>query len=644
MICVSIQKKNLSQILEILSSGAVEMAEIRLDLCPELSDADIISLFSSSTVALLATCRISEKLCADEAQKKLALAIKAGALFVDVEIEAPKNMASTLQKLAKQNGCRFIRSIHFFDGTPSVGRLEQVTKECFDSGAEIAKIVTTAHSVDDVSKVSSLYNSYPYGSVVAFCMGEKGRDSRFKALKNGAPFTYATLNFEEATAPGQWCYYDIAKALYGDSKFHCFTNVIVPASKSMAQRAIVAATLSDGESFLNGYSDCGDSLSALSLVSSLGFKVEKGSQLSICGKANWNNIASEVFVGESGFLTRFITPIIALKHTSDTIITGEKSLVGRYLKGAEEIMALFGVKLESIDDVCNLSVPFVIKGKLKHGNVTISGKDGSQIISGLIAALPLLKEDSKLLITEPKSIPYLLMTISVLRCFGIVIGYREISCNDGDNKSIELFIKGSQKYSPCTFDLEADWSGAAPFLVAGAIFSNASISCLMLSSSQADKLILDILKAAGAKVDASDGVVRVFKSPLHSFNADLNQAPDLFPIVAILAAFSEGESSIKGLGRLAQKESDRSKSIMLTLNKLGVKCRQNGDTLFIEGHSLSYRFANCLPLCGGSFSSFADHRIVMALKVAQMGASGYVKIDNEECVSKSFPQFCKYFE
>lgn len=621
MICTSLQNKALAELLQILDSGVVEMAEIRLDLCPQLSDADIKDLFSKSPVTLLATCRISDKLNADEAERKLTLAIKAGATFVDVEIEAPADMASRVRKVAKENACRYIRSVHFFDGTPTTERLRQVTADCYESGAEIAKIVTTAHTADDVEKTISLYNTYSDGLLIAFCMGEAGRVSRMDALRKGAPFTYAALNADEATAAGQWSVADMSKALYKNAKHWSAGEIEIPASKSMAQRAIVAAMLAGGESQLNGYSPCDDSESAKRVVKSIA-----------------SHIPPEVFVGESGFLTRFLIPIISVKHNGETVIRGEKSLVGRPLKGAKEIMSALGVELESINGDSNIvSVPLKVKGTLQSGKVTISGKDGSQIISGLMAALPLLREDSEVIIKEPKSIPYLKMTIDVLEKFGIKIGY------DEQKEEIKLVVKGGQQYKPALIDLEADWSGAAPFLIAGAIFSGVTLNHLNLDSVQADNLILEILRKAGARVSVNGTQIRTSKSPLHSFCIDLNQAPDLFPVVSVLAAFSHGESLLKGMERLKVKESDRATAITQMLKQLGVECFQKDDTLHIYGKSLTYRYANNMLLGGGKFTSNADHRMVMALKLAAEGAKGNIEIDNESCVSKSFPDFCKYF-
>ncbi|MCQ2337077.1 MAG: 3-phosphoshikimate 1-carboxyvinyltransferase [Paludibacteraceae bacterium] len=636
MICTSIQNKTLSEITSVLSNPDVEMAEIRLDLCPALSIHDIETLFSTARVPLLATCRISPDMPAEEAERKLTYAAQ-HAHFIDIEIEAPSDMVSRIAKTCNTFGCHLIRSVHFFDGTPSLEALQECVSKCSDGFAEIIKIVTYATDADDVKTVQKLYTPSLAGKLIAFCMGEAGKQSRMDALKFAAPFTYAALSKAEATAPGQWVASDMVKALYGTSGNERFSSIgfdysdiKIPTSKSIAQRAIIAAMMASGESTLKNYHPCEDSESAIALIRSLGTKVTKdGTTLKITG-SGLNNTTDTVFVGESGFLTRFITPILALSGRTIKI-TGEKTLVGRPLKGMAETLKCFGVDID-----CN-SVPFTIKGRLTAGKASISGKDGSQIISGLMAALPLLPSDSEIIVKQPKSVPYIFMTQQVLQKFNI-----DVKC-ERLNDELKISIKGNQTYKPTDFVPEPDWSGAAPMLVAGAIFTGITLKGFNNTSLQADCKIDEILRIAGARTRYSGTETSVAKSPLHSFTTDLNDAPDLFPVVSVLAAFCEGTSLISGLGRLSGKESDRAKAITETLAKLGVKCSQNGDTLTVQGHSLSYRYANNKPLKGGKYTSYKDHRMVMALRIAELGASGRIEIDNTECVAKSYPNFNAYF-
>jgi len=135
----------------------------------------------------------------------------------------------------------------------------------------------------------------------------------------------------------------------------------------------------------------------------------------------------------------------------------------------------------------------------------------------------------------------------------------------------------------------------------------------------------------------------VRKAPLEAFVTDLNNAPDLFPIVAVLASFCSGESRIAGLGRLAGKESNRAEAVLQMLQQMGVDAFTEGDELVVNGESLSSRILRGRLLKGGGYTSRHDHRMVMALKVAELGADGPIVIDDVDCVSKSFPEFLENF-
>lgn len=659
MICVTIQNKNLEEIFNLLdnSNPTIQMAEIRLDSCP-LGKEEIQELFSSSDTPLVATCRTPDHGRWEESEEKLQTAIEAGAAFADLEIEAPKEVGKRLRRSCNEYGSTMIRSCHFFDGTPDAETLASTFERCRKFGGEIVKIVGMAASKDDPKRILSLYDQVESRSLVAFAMGEHGKDSRLECLSKGAPFTYAALSAEESAAPGQWPYDVMSKVLYGDRRLLDGSNVVeMPSSKSFAQRAIMAAALADGNqasTTLHGYSPCGDSEAALEVARSLGVEVTlKGSTLTLAKKQVLSRWDQEGFhVGESGLLTRLMIPLIAAKQSpgKKTLVTGEGTLPGRPLKGASEIMARFGTILrsESSNSDGSIKVPLTVQGPLLPGKSDISGKDGSQLISGLLMALPLLNEDSIIHVHDPKSIPYMFITVDVLKKFGIRIG----SEMEGDEEFMEtqdwglcsgitFKIKGGQKYSPATFDIEGDWSAAANFLVAGAVFGKVQLSGLDTSSLQADISIMDILMDAGASLSQMDdtSVITAQRAPLRAFETDLNNCPDLFPIVSVLAAFCNGTSRIKGLKRLTGKESDRGKAILGMLLKMGVEAQALGDELTVEGHTLESRLLNGTLLNGGEYSSSNDHRMAMALTVASLGADGPVVIDDTACVAKSFPAF-----
>ena len=695
MICTTIQNKNLEQILEALEG--CEMAEIRLDRC-DLSLREIEECFTSD-VPLVATCRIADLIASEPslqdegltpqskeikaaqiAEKRLCKAIEAGARYVDVEIEAPKQMSKRVRNVAHENGTVFIRSFHDFEGTDSLEALKAVVEKCCYHGADIVKVVTMAHSQADVDRVLALYDwchgvsasenekiaSLAEGGLIAFCMGEAGRQSRLDCLKAGAPYTYAALSEDEVAAPGQWGAAEMASALYDGFHFiESSGTPEVPCSKSFAQRAIIAAALASGVSHLRGYTPCGDNEAAIGVAENLGAKVERnGGELTITGIAAGLEALQGVqtlHVGESGLLTRMMIPVMAQLCPSQVEFTGEKTLLERPLTGAREVMEALGATIASSGTNGNdegasdpVRVPLTVKGPLTATRAEISGKHGSQVISGLLMALPFSQKNTSLIVREPKSIPYMFITVEVLKKFGIKIGNDMLGGRDfiesgGDWSlctEIMFKVKGGQRFEAADIDLERDWSAAANFLVAGAIFGKVEMDGLDTTSLQADLSIMDILMDAGAslsQLDGDKGTITVQRAPLKAFAVDASNCPDLFPIISVLAAFCQGTSRIAGVGRLANKESDRAKAIVEMLTQMGVKASVEGDELVVEGHSLAQRLLAQGLLKGGEYTSHHDHRMVMALKVASLGADGPISIDDEVCVEKSFPDFLEMF-
>lgn len=654
MICTSIQNKETDQILEILRGQ--EMAEIRLDRCA-LEEEDIDRLFGESDVPLIATCRMDEEASAPDLLER---AIMAGAKYADLEIEAPAAVGRRIRQACREYGTVLIRSYHNFTETPPLEVLLSLLDRARSFGGEVVKIVTTATSEADNDTIAALYQAAAPGSLVAFCMGEMGKPSRLNALKLGAPFTYACLSEEDASAPGQWTVEAMRKAAYGDFRFVKTPALPMPSSKSFAQRAILAAALAEGTSVLEGYTPCGDNESAISVALALGADVgRQGRTLTIrgIGAAPGCLHLEELHTGESGLLTRLSIPLLAALSPEPVRVTGEKTLLKRPLTSAHDIMAAYGVRLYPEGEgprKTDCFLPLKVAGPLIPGRADVSGKGGSQLLSGLLAALPLTEGKSALYVHEPRSIPYLFITVDVLKKFGISIG----SEMEGDEEFMEtqdwslctgvnFKIRGGQRYKAAQFAIEADWSGAAPFLVAGALFGDVEVEGLDTQSLQADISILDILMEAGAsmsQLDEPTGPIHVSRAPLSPFNADLNNCPDLFPMVAVLAAFCPGESKLLGVERLRHKETDRAAAIEAMLLQMGVPVSIQEDEMTITGMGLSQRLATGQLLKGGRYASHADHRMVMALKVASLGASEPIEIDDVACVAKSFPGFIELFE
>ena len=396
-------------------------------------------------------------------------------------------------------------------------------------------------------------------------------------------------------------------------------SVKAPSSKSMMQRAIAAAMLTNGKCVINNPSYCDDSLAAMSIIVGLGAKVEPQSdKLIIEGGGTLKE--KKLNCGESGLAMRMFSPLAAL-FAEEITLTGANSLRKRPMKIIVEALSALGVQCSSIDGF----LPISVKGPLKGGKIEIDGSLSSQLLTGLLMALPLAKNDSEIIVKNLKSRPYIDMTIQLLSDFGITVV----------NKDYSVFsVPANQKYLSRDYTVEGDWSGGAFLLVAGAINGKITVSGLQQSSLQSDKAILTALKQAGAKMDITNDIITVEQSPLKSFTFDAAHSPDLFPPLATLAAYCNGESVIKGVSRLIHKESNRAEAIVNEFSKLGIKIIVEDDIMKITGGKPT----------GVKVESHEDHRIAMAMAVAAINATGKVCIRDSQSIAKSYPEFFNDFK
>jgi 3-phosphoshikimate 1-carboxyvinyltransferase len=391
-------------------------------------------------------------------------------------------------------------------------------------------------------------------------------------------------------------------------------SIKAPASKSMTQRAIAAALLADGQSIIQNPSYCDDSLAAMSIAVGLGARVEpKVNELKIVGSAILKE--PKLNCGESGLAIRMFSPIAALYDAEITMV-GANSLKKRPMSMIEEALNQLGVRCKSSGGF----LPLTIQGPLSGGNCEIDGSVSSQLLTGLLMALPLATMDSVVRVNNLKSKPYIDMTLQLLKSFGIKV----------DNKDYTYFhIPGNQKYKPQNYNIEGDWSGGAFLLVAGAINGQLCVKGLRRDSMQSDIAVIKALKLAGAHMIIDEDQIEISKSDLRSFEFDATESPDLFPPLVALASYCSGTSSIKGVARLIYKESDRASTLKEEFGKMNVNIDIRDDVMHVTGGRPQ----------GARVESHDDHRIAMAEAVAAIGATGNVSIRDSQCVAKSYPCF-----
>ncbi|MDF2504475.1 3-phosphoshikimate 1-carboxyvinyltransferase [Clostridium sp.] len=405
-------------------------------------------------------------------------------------------------------------------------------------------------------------------------------------------------------------------------------EVTIPPSKSLSHRAIIAAGFSKGKSVVENVMFSEDILTTCNAMEALGVTIEKKKEknntytLIIEGNEELKLLKREIDCSESGSSLRFFIPICLIKE-NDVVFKGRGKLVSRPLDQYYEIFDKQGIEYSNTNGM----LPLNVKGKLESGEFTIDGDVSSQFITGLMFTLPLLDGDSKIIINKKlESKGYLDLTMDILEKFSI-----EVINNDYK----EFLIKGNQEYKSRDYRVEGDFSQAAFWLVAGTI--GGEIDCLDLNShsQQGDKEVIDIIQRMNGTLGINSDKIYASTTVTGSTIIDASQCPDIIPVLAVLAAVSEGTTEVINAGRLRIKESDRLTAITTELNKLGADLEEKKDGLIIRGKK---------ELTGGEVDSWNDHRIAMALAVASIRCKDEVVIKDSGCVKKSYPTFWQDFK
>jgi 3-phosphoshikimate 1-carboxyvinyltransferase len=293
-------------------------------------------------------------------------------------------------------------------------------------------------------------------------------------------------------------------------------------------------------------------------------------------------------------------------------------------------------------------------GPLKGGLTTIAGNISSQFISAIMLIAPFAQQEVSIRLSTPlASRPYVLMTLWVLRQFGI-----------NAKSMVDRFVVSRGRYTPCDLAVEGDWSSASYFLALGTASDGITVDNLRTGSLQGDRVIVDYIRAMGALVRVKGRSVTVSERPLHGIHADMADCIDLLPTMAVLAALAQGVTELTGIERARIKESNRVMAVRQGLERLGITVVEDQDRLLITGiHTpktvaASYEDdeeedgeAQAAPLEDVQpvlINSYNDHRIAMAFGIlgAIIGGEtinemtfGKFVIDGAECVAKTFPEF-----
>ncbi len=398
-------------------------------------------------------------------------------------------------------------------------------------------------------------------------------------------------------------------------------NVAIPGSKSHTIRAIAIAALASGQSEIEAPLDSGDARSAVRAFRALGAEIDCQPDLwTVKGTGGELRAPEDVIdVGNSGTTTNIALGAAALVRKGFTVFTGDHQI--RRRPSGALISALNDLGAWAQSTRGNGCPPIVVRGRLKGGETTIECQS-SQYLTSLLINCPLA--DGRTIIHVPvlEERPYVEMTLDWLSRQGIKLDHTGLQ---------EYRISGGQSYRPFRRRIPADFSSATFFLCAGAIGGNdVVVQGLDLNDPQGDKAVIDYLRQMGACLEVlADGGIRVRTGNLKGCRLDLNATPDALPMMAVLACFAEGTTTLANVAHARIKETDRIATMRLELSKLGAQVTELPDGLAIEGR----------PLTGTAVNGHDDHRIVMALAIAGTAIGGETAIETAEAATVTFPAF-----
>ncbi len=402
-------------------------------------------------------------------------------------------------------------------------------------------------------------------------------------------------------------------------------RITVPPSKSHTIRAILIATLAEGESVIEGALIEGDGKSALEAAVALGAECQlNGDLLKIKGiGSDFSKGSDAIFMGNSGTGTRLFCGAAALGSKPRTF-DGDESLRTRPMKPLLSALSKLGVEY-TIHSKSG-DIPFTVKGQITGGETTVSGVT-SQFLSSLLLSTPLTPDDTVIHVQNLNEKPYIKITLWWLDKMGVRY--------DASNDFSRFKIYGNQKYTPFNGRIPGDFSSATFGAVAGTLTNGAiTLDNIDFTDPQGDKEIFNVLEKMGANIKRNRNSATVSKSSkIYGIKIDLNAMPDALPALSVLGCIAEGKTEIVNVGQARIKETDRISIMTRELSKMGARIEEKDDGLVIYQSKLE----------GCKVSGYNDHRVVMALALAGIIAEHETIIDTAESALVTYPGFVDDF-
>jgi 3-phosphoshikimate 1-carboxyvinyltransferase len=400
-------------------------------------------------------------------------------------------------------------------------------------------------------------------------------------------------------------------------------SVRVPGSKSYTQRALVIASLAEGQSLLQGPLASEDTDYLTEALRALGAEIfSTGQDLAVTGTGG--SIAPPrrpIFLGNNGTATRFLLSVASLGN-GDYHLTGSPRLCQRPVKHLLDALRSLGGAYTCEGKEGFLPLTIHAQG-IQGGRATFDQVESSQYISSLLISAPYARKDVEIEVKgSTASRPYISMTVEVMRRFGV-----SVERNTGNS----YFLRSGQRYRGTSYAVEGDASSASYFFLAAALCRGTiRVSPMSRETLQGDGGFLRILEELGSAVSSGESWVEVEGGPLPAGDRvyDMSDMPDMVPTLAVLSALRPGRTVIHGAAHLRIKESNRLEALARELAKTGIHAEEREDGLVIDGG---------IPR-GAEIETYGDHRIAMSFAMLGLAVPG-MRIRDGSCVGKSFPGF-----
>ncbi|MGA1125033.1 MAG: 3-phosphoshikimate 1-carboxyvinyltransferase [bacterium] len=404
-------------------------------------------------------------------------------------------------------------------------------------------------------------------------------------------------------------------------------SITLPGSKSLSNRVLLLAMLSEGETFIENLLDSDDVRRMIDALAKLKISYEEdrpGKKIRVKGEGGRIPVdKAELFLGNAGTAIRPLTAALTLGH-GRFVLDGIERMRERPIQDLLDGLNQLGAQVRSIDNTGCPPVEIIANG-LPGGVTKLSGAISSQYLSAILLTSPYAQTPVEIRIKDHLvSIPYVEMTIRLMNRFGVNVDVSE------DFKSFHINAPQSYK-SPKTYFVEGDASSASYFL-AGAAITGGTVTVIGCGtdSLQGDAQFAKIMEMMGAEVQWEANQITVRGSGnLKGIDVDMNEMPDAAMTLAVAALFAKGTTAIRNIYNWRLKETERLKAVSSELKKLGAAVEEGEDYIIIEPPE---------KLLSAEIATYDDHRMAMAFSLAACGEVPITILD-PSCVSKTFPDY-----